>query len=39
LEKNESNISSGFVLSGFFKQNCFFDKNATEMAARLANVH
>ena len=26
LEKNESNISSGFVLSGLFKQNGFFEK-------------
>ena len=39
FENDESNISSGLVLSGLFKQNNLFDKNATEMAARFANVH
>lgn len=50
FENDESNISSGLVLSGLFKQNGLFTKNkgenesgiklnATEMAARFANVH
>ena len=39
FENDESNISSGLVLSGLFKQNGLFGKNATEMAARFANVH
>ena len=39
FENDESNISSGLVLSGLFKQNNLFGKNATEMAARFANVH
>ena len=39
FENDESNISSGLVLSGLFKQNNLFDKNATEMVARFANVH